>query len=72
MLNDLYQSFVFLSHSVFAKIYCVKKTCVIYNPRHDIGPKSNIWKDRFDATGKKYIYTQSQKSYNVLQRKKFI
>lgn len=52
MLNAFYQSFVFHSHSVFAKIYRVKKTRAIYNPRHDIGTKSNIWRDGYDATEK--------------------
>lgn len=79
MLNDLYLSFVFLPHSVFAKIYRVKKTRVIYNPRHDIGPKSNIWKDRYDATGKKIriysvtkIFAHLTKKFNLRQDLKSI
>lgn len=72
MLNDLYQSFIFLSHSVFAKIYCLKKTRVIYNPRRDIGPKSNIWKDRYDATGKKIYIHSVTKIFVKHLTKKFI
>lgn len=68
MLNAFYQSFVFHSHSVFAKIYRVKKTRVIHNPRHDIGTKSNIWRDGYDATEKNtYIHSVAK----VSQRNSF-